>query len=219
MTWTMTRFLYMPFRKLWLVTFNYTSLQGCKKNRPKKKRPGFFKKAHLRKPTKKTFYTFPLKYLLSKKWNKQDTHTVICNCFFNQTEQKVMKFKGLEKKRTNRTVWTNSNGYLLQLCTIGIFPPIFLPFLRLNFFWFCNIPTLCRCWTRGMHVNLTWNCRVCVGVGSSVCCAHAFQALPFRSELTNKLRNQRWGTLHYPHLRWHLRRDLCDMSWTVYWSN
>ena len=140
MTWTMTRFLYMPFRKLWLVTFNYTSLQGCKKNRPKKKRPGFFKKAHLRKPTKKTFYTFPLKYLLSKKWNKQDTHTVICNCFFNQTEQKVMKFKGLEKKRTNRTVWTNSNGYLLQLCTIGIFPPIFLPFLHLNFFWFCNIP-------------------------------------------------------------------------------
>jgi len=33
----------------------------------------------------------------------------------------------------------------------------------------------------------------------SVCCAHAFQVLPFRSELTNNtLRNQRWGTLLYP---------------------
>jgi len=28
-----------------------------------------------------------------------------------------------------------------------------------------------------------------------VCCAHAFQALPFKSKLTNNtLRNQRWGT-------------------------
>jgi len=31
------------------------------------------------------------------------------------------------------------------------------------------------------------------GSGFSVCCAHAFHALPFRSELTNNtLQNQRW---------------------------
>jgi len=33
----------------------------------------------------------------------------------------------------------------------------------------------------------------------SVCCAHACQALPFRSELANNtLRNQRLGTFLYP---------------------
>jgi len=42
--------------------------------------------------------------------------------FFNQTKQTATKFKGLEKKRRIYwTVWANSNGYLLQLCTIGIF--------------------------------------------------------------------------------------------------
>jgi len=40
----------------------------------------------------------PLKNLLSKKQNKQDTYTVICNCFFNQTKQTVTKFEGLEKR-------------------------------------------------------------------------------------------------------------------------
>jgi len=58
--------------------------------------------------------------------------------FFNQTKQTVTKFKGLEKKRIiNWTVWVNFNGYLLlQPCTIGMFSPIFLPSLHLNFFWF-----------------------------------------------------------------------------------
>jgi len=42
-----------------------------------------------------------------------------------------------------------------------------------------------------MHINLTRNCRVCVGI-VSVYCAHACQALQRRSELTNNtLRKQR----------------------------
>jgi len=45
-----------------------------------------------------------------------------------------------KKRRMNWTFCINSNGCLLQLCTIGIFKPIFLPSLHLNFFWFWNIP-------------------------------------------------------------------------------
>jgi len=43
------------------------------------------------------------------------------------------EFEGLEKKRIIRTVLVNSYGYLLQLYTIGIFQPIFLLSLHLNF--------------------------------------------------------------------------------------
>ena len=35
-----------------------------------------------------------------------------------------------------------------------------------------------------MYINLTWNCGVCVGM-VFLCCAHACQTLPLRSELTN----------------------------------
>ena len=42
--------------------------------------------------------------------------------FLNQTKQTAMKFEGLEKKRRIiQTVLVNSDGYLLQLRTIGIF--------------------------------------------------------------------------------------------------
>jgi len=55
--------------------------------------------------------------------------------------------------------------------------------------------------TGHVHINLTWNCRVCAGVDFSVCCARACQALPLWSELTNNtLRKQRWGTFLYPQI-------------------
>jgi len=76
---------------------------GCKKPDPKKTTQDFFKKAHLKKPNKThqtTHSTFSFKNLpRSKKYNKQDTFIVICNCFFQSNKQTAIKFKGLEEKR------------------------------------------------------------------------------------------------------------------------
>jgi len=40
--------------------------------------------------------------------------------------------------------------------------------------------------------------RLCASVFFSVCCVHAYQGLPLRTELTNNtLRKQSWGTFLY----------------------
>ena len=64
---------------------------------------------------------------------------------------------------------------------------------------------------------MTWNCRVCVVVLFSVCCAPACQALSFRSELTNNTsRNQRWGTLLHPQF-WMLSLSLSLSCPSIWW--
>ena len=49
-----------------------------------------------------------------------------------------------------------------------------------------------------LHINLTWNCRCCVGVAFFVSCAHSCQALQLRSELTNNTAKTKMGYISLP---------------------
>jgi len=98
-------------------------------------------------------------------------------------------------RRSIRTVWVNSTGYLLQLCKIGIFWPICLLSLHPSCFW---------CWTipnhilknhdvdaeLAGHVGLTWSGSVCVGV--------PFLCLMCACWLTNNTAKTKMGYISLP---------------------